>query len=530
MKFSINQFNLRVLFVFTAILLNSCSKDSDDPTPQETTITVSTADFAKTMDENPTSGQVIGTVLGSTSEGSVTFSIIEQTPSGAFSIDAASGELKVADETLFDFETNPTITGTVKVANGSIFKNALVTINLDDVNEENIFTGSVRLFTQTEVETFGSNNYTAITGTLLIGSLDNLNSQITDLSSLNTLKSIGGQLNIIQNERLAVLTGLQNIHTVTNDVNIAYNRGIHNLESLNGLTTLHRQLTITENLLLENFNGLQNLIEIDKDLRIWDNPALKNIDALTNLISVGDKIAISGNDLLQNINGLQGLTSIEGDLEITSNNAMLNIEGLQNIETINGISVKISGNDALVNLNGLNNISTLFSLTIDDNSSLENVDGLSNLHNLKGLSITNNPLITNIEAVSNITSFESGVSISHNESLPNINGLRNVLSVGGTRLEISYNNSLENLDGLQSLQNVGGTLYIIKNPLLSNMDSLENLQTVGYKLYIWSNDALTNLCGLRPLLLNNGLGDEYQVFANAFNPTKQDIIDGNCSL
>src|SRR5690606_10832241 len=135
MKFSIKKLNLRVLLIFAAILLNSCSKDSDDPTPQDTPITVPTADCSKTMDDNPTTGQVIGTIVGSTNEGSVTFSIIEQTPSGAFSIDSASGELKVADETLFDFETNPTITGTVKVANGTVSKNALVTITLNRSEE-----------------------------------------------------------------------------------------------------------------------------------------------------------------------------------------------------------------------------------------------------------------------------------------------------------------------------------------------------------------------------------------------------------
>ncbi|MCB0455675.1 MAG: cadherin repeat domain-containing protein, partial [Aequorivita sp.] len=86
---------------FAIILLKACSKDSDAPNPFE--ITVTTSDFSKTMDENPSNGQLIGIVSGSTNEGSVTFSITEQNPAGAFSIDPASGELKVANATLFDF-------------------------------------------------------------------------------------------------------------------------------------------------------------------------------------------------------------------------------------------------------------------------------------------------------------------------------------------------------------------------------------------------------------------------------------------
>ncbi len=86
MKFHVNHLNLRVLFIISIILLNSCSKDSDDPVPNEATVTAS--DFSIAMDENPVNGQIIGTVSGTTNEGSVTFSITEQNPAGAFSIDA----------------------------------------------------------------------------------------------------------------------------------------------------------------------------------------------------------------------------------------------------------------------------------------------------------------------------------------------------------------------------------------------------------------------------------------------------------
>ncbi len=130
-------FTFRIIVAAIFFTFISCSKDSNDPDPFETTVT--TSDFSKTIDENPTNGQVIGTVSGTTNEGSVTFSITEQTPSGAFSIDATSGELKVADEMLFDFETNPTITGNVKVTNGTVYKNASVVITLNDLVEDNIY-------------------------------------------------------------------------------------------------------------------------------------------------------------------------------------------------------------------------------------------------------------------------------------------------------------------------------------------------------------------------------------------------------
>ncbi|MEZ4796080.1 MAG: cadherin domain-containing protein [Flavobacteriaceae bacterium] len=93
-------------------------------------------DLAVSIDENPTTGQVLGTIV---SNGTATnYSLISQTPNGALSIDANSGELTVADEALFDFETNPVITASV--SDGEATNPAMVTISLTNINEVMIFT------------------------------------------------------------------------------------------------------------------------------------------------------------------------------------------------------------------------------------------------------------------------------------------------------------------------------------------------------------------------------------------------------
>ena len=79
-------------FIAIICLIASLSCDNkEDP------VTVSTADFTTTIDENPTTGASIGTVTGTTNRGSVTFSIASQTPTGAMAIDATTGELTVAE-------------------------------------------------------------------------------------------------------------------------------------------------------------------------------------------------------------------------------------------------------------------------------------------------------------------------------------------------------------------------------------------------------------------------------------------------
>lgn len=121
-----------LLAVFSAtILFAACGKTDDSPDQ----VTVEASDFSVTINENPTAGQVLGTVQGTTSQGSVTFSLSTQNPTGAFTIDTTTGVLKVANASLFDFETHPTLTGVVKVSNGGVSKNANVTVALNNVNE-----------------------------------------------------------------------------------------------------------------------------------------------------------------------------------------------------------------------------------------------------------------------------------------------------------------------------------------------------------------------------------------------------------
>jgi len=95
--------------------------------------TVNPQTLTVAIDENPTNGDVIGTIQ--TTGSNLTFSIAFQNPAGAFNIDATTGELTVADETLFDFETMPNMLATVSVGNSvnTVSVNAMISIN--DLNE-----------------------------------------------------------------------------------------------------------------------------------------------------------------------------------------------------------------------------------------------------------------------------------------------------------------------------------------------------------------------------------------------------------
>ena len=104
-------------------------------------------DFTATIDENPTNGDVIGTMDATHSEGSsLTYSLTDNA-SGAVAINGNSGELTVADASAFDYETNQSLTAVYEVTDGTITEMATITITINDVDEAEItandFTGTI---------------------------------------------------------------------------------------------------------------------------------------------------------------------------------------------------------------------------------------------------------------------------------------------------------------------------------------------------------------------------------------------------
>ncbi|MBG6132550.1 hypothetical protein IWQ47_003775 [Aquimarina sp. EL_43] len=126
------QIKVSVLALFIiAIIVTGCKSDDENVAP----IIVTTTDFTATIDENPTAGQNLGKVTGKASQGEVSFTLTSQDPKNAMSIDAKTGELKVKEVSLFDFEARTSITGVVTVKSGTVSKDAKITIAITDVDE-----------------------------------------------------------------------------------------------------------------------------------------------------------------------------------------------------------------------------------------------------------------------------------------------------------------------------------------------------------------------------------------------------------
>ncbi len=222
---------------------------------------------------------------------------------------------------------------------------------------------------QSEIDNF-QQNYPGCTN--IEGDVEIVGSDIIQLDGLGVLVSIGGSLNIgnytTGNTSLENLTGLNNLENIGGDLLIYNNESLNDITALNSLTTLGGSLYIFSNNSLPNLNGLNNLTTI--------------------LL-----VQIASNYSLTSLSGLEGLINVYV-LEIGREympNAITNLSGLNNLETI-ALYIKIENNPALINLSGLSSLNTIGSdFKIINNQNLISLDGINNLASIGGdLSIIEN--------------------------------------------------------------------------------------------------------------------------------------------
>ncbi len=91
-----------------------------------------------TIDENTSNGTLIGTISGSDVDAGdvLRYSILSSGPVAPFSIDAVTGEIRVTDSSLLNFEAVTTINLTVEIRDAAgLTDTQVVTVRLNDLNE-----------------------------------------------------------------------------------------------------------------------------------------------------------------------------------------------------------------------------------------------------------------------------------------------------------------------------------------------------------------------------------------------------------
>ncbi len=131
-----------------------------------------------------------------------------------------------------------------------------------------------------------------VTGSVRINRLE-----VTDLSFMACLDTVGGDLTIFGNDQLTDVSGLWSLTNIGTDFVFSENEGAL------------------------DFNGLPNLASVPGNVIMRGNDSLTSISGFHTLESLGN-LTIQNNDSLLHINGLGGLTTVSGVFAVTANPAL----------------------------------------------------------------------------------------------------------------------------------------------------------------------------------------------------------------
>jgi len=220
-----------------------------------------------------------------------------------------------------------------------------------------------------------------------------------------------------------------------------------------------------------------------------------------------------------NIEIIERINRYSGNIDV-STQKQLDDFGANHYDFIDG-NLRILTNE-VTNLDALYNLKGVKELIIKDDVQINNFDGLRNLESVFKIHLQNLPNLKTTEVIMPKILSCSFIEI-NNTGLENLDGFSS-FNFDLNNLIIKFNQELLNIDGLSNLTGSGQLLIESNSKLesvnLFNFDNTKNL-------FIVRNSSLSDFCGLQNLLKTDNSYNS-AIHDNLFNPTLQDIIDGNC--
>ena len=186
--------------------------------------------------------------------------------------------------------------------------------------------GSVSLSTQAEVNAFPTTypNCTQINGNFYISGAN-----ITDLTPLNQITSVSGEMAVYLCASILNLNGLQNLISV-GSLTVNGNALINDITSLQSINTVNSTISVSNCPQLLSLNGLQGITTTGGSCFINGLP-ITSLDGLNNLSVLGNLLSITNCPNLLNLTALSNLNSISGYLELRNLPLLNNISGLADL-------------------------------------------------------------------------------------------------------------------------------------------------------------------------------------------------------
>ena len=337
--------NLRKIFLYYLVItfVLACSSSESDIEQDDQSlndiITVNADNLTVTVDENIPNGALVGTVIGTTNNGNVTYNIISQTPENALLISTSTGELRVNDASAFDYEVNKRIAAVVRVSNGAVFEDVIVEININNLTEinaenflitidenpeEGFVLGMVQVTTDNRSISYsiasesvsGALNINQNTGELTVGDASIFDYELNASISGTVLALIDGT----DEEEVPFEINLNNLNEVsTEDLVVSTDENTPNGTSL-GLVIANSDLGgIVYTIASQTPQNALNIDQATGELRVSD----ETLFDYEQRVSITAVVTVATNDESKNSNITVNLNNVS---EITLQNASFSID------------------------------------------------------------------------------------------------------------------------------------------------------------------------------------------------------------
>ncbi len=225
-----------------------------------------------TLDENSTNGTYVGTITATPgSDTTLTYSILSGNDEGTFAINQNTGQLSIADSTLIDYEKNTKIEIVVTVNDSALNSNAIITVNIIDINEVPIATNYAFLLPSNTENNMPIDTALAYDPEMLAltYSIDSGNSQ--NIFAINTTS---GEISVVNNTLLDLNVPKHQLRIIADD----------GTNSISYFVTIFVEAPVNPNITYVNQDAFGN-----NDGSSWFN-AYTNLTTAINNSTSGDTI------------------------------------------------------------------------------------------------------------------------------------------------------------------------------------------------------------------------------------------------
>jgi len=366
------------------------------------------------------------------------------------------------------------------------------------------------------------------------------NTILTDLD-LSLLRFIDGDFRFENNNAIEHLNGLRTLEEATGEIFISNLAALKNIDGLKSLTTIGKRLYLSNWPVLEDakLTGISNIGSVGGEIIISQIPfshfsglALTRTGTLSlygNGVTSIEEIDVRNLEIetalnIQNITTpftLKGKDICNYNLNISGSS--LNLEGFKEVKAF---TYNLSANQGATQSAGIEKVNGDLTISVYgfDNFAmpkLTEVGGRMSLSASNGVKTATFPLLQSI----GVANFEVGFLESF--TLPKLETVNGNCTVRTG----AYN--ADNLADLQmpALKTVNGILELAGyssyygNSKLTNFDGFLTVASVA-GVVINNNAALTDYTGLKNAIASFA-ATEWKVSDNNYNPTYQDMVDGN---